>query len=393
MKSFYLSFKETHFTWLLFIFSSLSTPAYSMVSCALLKQATDKATIKLIIIGDGHNLACDTVDKIIDLIETTEQSQPVHCIVEAPDLSDPRNLLCFEGAPTVNKIVSYAQQSTSGDKLRVIRADKRSHEERLAGSCLNDIILFANSVSRGELQENQITSFIEKSIEDASLSWETIDDFYRALENNYAYVTSLKVRFQKQQPALADFIDASMKTFLQARAEIMSMLDGSRLPLRAAIWKLFKDCNTLEKLDDRQRMIRVLFTGLSDPILELAYIEQFLILSQGGMKYIIFVVGHAHLAPLLKLCNTLHMQELVKITRLEEREPRTYYVSKSVSSADVSQCIISSLKDLLVEECFCRGCLKKEALQRCSACKKVCYCSVSCQSKDWQDHKKTCKQL
>ena len=128
----------------------MSIPTYTNGVLRLHEASCDKATVKLIIIGDGHNLECDTVDTIIDLIETTEQAQPVHCIIEAPDLSDPRNLLCFEGTPTVNKIVSYAQQSTSGDKLRVIRADKRSHEERLAGSCLNDIILLANSVSRGE---------------------------------------------------------------------------------------------------------------------------------------------------------------------------------------------------------------------------------------------------
>ncbi len=42
----------------------------------------------------------------------------------------------------------------------------------------------------------------------------------------------------------------------------------------------------------------------------------------------------------------------------------------------------------------CNHCKKKSAtgLRRCSACKKVYYCSLDCQKADWKRHKKACKK-
>lgn len=39
----------------------------------------------------------------------------------------------------------------------------------------------------------------------------------------------------------------------------------------------------------------------------------------------------------------------------------------------------------------CAVCKKKENLKSCSRCKKVHYCSVECQKKDWNTHKQDCK--
>jgi mitochondrial splicing suppressor protein 51 len=50
---------------------------------------------------------------------------------------------------------------------------------------------------------------------------------------------------------------------------------------------------------------------------------------------------------------------------------------------------------LAVKQISCFSCWKPEPhLKRCTACKRVSYCSPECQKKDWNSsHKKTCKFL
>lgn len=58
---------------------------------------------------------------------------------------------------------------------------------------------------------------------------------------------------------------------------------------------------------------------------------------------------------------------------------------------------VSSLEDMLkIYNIFftCENCGKEgdERLKECSRCKRVCYCDVNCQKKDWKKHKSICKE-
>ena len=42
-------------------------------------------------------------------------------------------------------------------------------------------------------------------------------------------------------------------------------------------------------------------------------------------------------------------------------------------------------------EIVCVKCFRNENLKKCSRCKSVSYCSITCQKEDWSLHKKMCK--
>lgn len=50
---------------------------------------------------------------------------------------------------------------------------------------------------------------------------------------------------------------------------------------------------------------------------------------------------------------------------------------------------------LAIKNAICFSCFQQTPkLDRCSACRRVAYCSKKCQTNDWKDgHKKTCKIL
>jgi hypothetical protein len=57
----------------------------------------------------------------------------------------------------------------------------------------------------------------------------------------------------------------------------------------------------------------------------------------------------------------------------------------SVSKEEFGRGFVESMR-----ACACCG-SRVKALQRCSRCKQVWYCSKSCQKKDWKNHKLSCK--
>jgi hypothetical protein len=56
---------------------------------------------------------------------------------------------------------------------------------------------------------------------------------------------------------------------------------------------------------------------------------------------------------------------------------------------------VEATSNLSTQELRCRNCLVAESsvvkILRCSGCRKVCYCNVSCQRQDWSRHKLECK--
>ena len=55
--------------------------------------------------------------------------------------------------------------------------------------------------------------------------------------------------------------------------------------------------------------------------------------------------------------------------------------------------IMEEFVERIEKEQGCESCGKKSvSLKKCSRCKKVKYCSVECQTKDWKSHKIGCKK-
>ena len=53
-----------------------------------------------------------------------------------------------------------------------------------------------------------------------------------------------------------------------------------------------------------------------------------------------------------------------------------------------------SLRTISQNEKTCNICRKEnDSMLRCSGCKKVFYCNVLCQRKDWKNHKQECKKV
>ncbi len=78
---------------------------------------------------------------------------------------------------------------------------------------------------------------------------------------------------------------------------------------------------------------------------------------------------------------------------LEKYVQKLGYVCSSKISCDPEKFPISSYDKFLMPPHGCDSCLAEKATHRCSQCKTTRYCSVTCQKKDWPEHKKICTVL
>jgi hypothetical protein len=84
---------------------------------------------------------------------------------------------------------------------------------------------------------------------------------------------------------------------------------------------------------------------------------------------------------------------------LKNQIPRTrLYLYSEMASQDLEQCPGSDpcqIPVLALKQALCFSCWNTSSkLSRCVACKRVSYCSVECQKRDWKrSHKRICKKL
>ena len=119
-----------------------------------------------------------------------------------------------------------------------------------------------------------------------------------------------------------------------------------------------------------------------------------------------FLVGANHAIELHNACKKLEMLPLAAYGQQEKDDKPGMPISlvsrftteqlEAIMASTASAClqtapVTSPATPVTLQTCA--TCQKQGTdLKRCGACKAVYYCSVDCQSKDWQKHKLTCQK-
>ena len=79
-------------------------------------------------------------------------------------------------------------------------------------------------------------------------------------------------------------------------------------------------------------------------------------------------------------------EELLELQREKE------IAMQSIESLNQMRCSVFRPEEYTFNRCGGCGIERMEAMNRCSRCKAVNYCSKACQKTDWPKHKKVCKE-
>lgn len=328
--------------------------------------------------NNGEQLESTTITHLINLDKTLKASNqnPLNVIYYEP--RGPKSTLL---ASCIQDISNVITMSTSPDTLL------RHYQ------CTSTAPIDTTGRSKYASINNEIWGKIAQKIKNdkASTKRFTIAEYHTYLESNLTKLLSLVTKYNDNE-IIVEIFRKKINTYKDAQQKIKEYFKNDVLEqsFEFAFINHFVNCSTLERLTLYDTYKKTFCEDSDYLFADLLFLDKLLDTIKTKTCACI-LVGFAHAEKLAQCFEKLNGTILSTKNGHSTNGPLLNELDFKVLLTLLNPELAGKFLEPITQN-TCAQCPKVTELKKCSRCKKVWYCSTTCQKKDWNSHKKVCKK-
>ncbi len=394
---------------MLFSLSCIPISVYPFISYYLF---TNEQGQQILLLGDiehSSELLYTTnilhVNTLTNLVKQETISAPIPCILA---MEEPYFFAIQKNTLASNVIIHTTfkelskQASQLLDKIKFIPYEPRSRPSSvLTGVAQTILDVIEKSFECDSFStfwtdfKNQLNAQAQNLTQDV-----TVEVYLNDLEKNQRILEDLVKKYRNEKD-VGPFFMRTLTEYQEAKNKAYFFLtrdkDLQQLFEIASV-ELLNRCSTAQQALTlyTEVIAKILLSELDENFANACFLDKILDAQKAAYWRVIFIGGEDHIQGFIPVLKKLGYSMVKGITLRKQLRTMLFHVHGDINA--FSRGLVNVIENFLKNNPekdvrSCQVCLNTRTvhkIQVCGKCKKVRYCSIECQAKDWPNHKKVC---